>query len=249
MKNTDRRFPWPDGKRGAVSLSFDDARPSQVDAGVPILNRHGVRATFYVWPRNVAQRQESWRQAVADGHEIGNHTVTHPCGANYCFDWTAALEEFTLDRMEKELLDANEEIEELLGVRPTSFAYPCGQTYVGKGEQCRSYIPLVAKHFIVGRSAFNECANKPFVMDLAQAYALSMDDTGRERLQSLVDAALDAGSWLMLLGHNVRKEPGQTVNDETLDWLCAYLTDPARGAWVDTDSTIGAFVRKVTTRR
>ena len=242
MSDSERRFPWPAGKRGAVSLSFDDARPSQVDAGVPILNRHGVRATFYVWPRNLALRVESWKQAVAAGHEIGNHTVSHPCGANYCFDWTDPLEDFTLDRMERELLEANDEVQKLLGVRPTSFAYPCGQTYVGKGAQCRSYVPLVAKHFTVGRSAFDECSNNPFVMDLAQAYALSMDDSSRERLQGLVDAALAAGNWLMLLGHNVRSEPGQTVNEETLDWLCSYLTDAKLGAWVDTDSTIGAFV-------
>jgi peptidoglycan/xylan/chitin deacetylase (PgdA/CDA1 family) len=45
---------WPDGKRTATGLSCDDARPSLVDAGVPVLDRHGLKATFYV----VAENQE-----------------------------------------------------------------------------------------------------------------------------------------------------------------------------------------------
>ncbi|HXI40557.1 MAG TPA: hypothetical protein VNH83_11290, partial [Bryobacteraceae bacterium] len=31
-------FHWPDGKRVAVSLSFDDARASQVDVGIPLFD-------------------------------------------------------------------------------------------------------------------------------------------------------------------------------------------------------------------
>ena len=43
-------FPWPEGARAAVSLSFDDARPSQVDVGLPIFDRHGVKVTFFLVP-------------------------------------------------------------------------------------------------------------------------------------------------------------------------------------------------------
>ena len=39
-------FRWPKGKRAAVSLSFDDARTSQLDVGIPLLDRHKVPATF-----------------------------------------------------------------------------------------------------------------------------------------------------------------------------------------------------------
>ncbi|HXW78607.1 MAG TPA: hypothetical protein VEJ84_03865, partial [Acidimicrobiales bacterium] len=39
------------GRRFAVSLSFDDARPSQLEVAVPILDRAGARATFYVLPK------------------------------------------------------------------------------------------------------------------------------------------------------------------------------------------------------
>ena len=37
---------WPEGKTAALSLTFDDARLSQVDQGLPLLDSYGVKATF-----------------------------------------------------------------------------------------------------------------------------------------------------------------------------------------------------------
>ena len=81
-------FHWPDGYRAAVSLSFDDARLSQIDIGLPLFKRLGVKVTFFVEPRGVQQRLGGWKQAVLDGHEIANHTLTHPCTGNYAFSGT-----------------------------------------------------------------------------------------------------------------------------------------------------------------
>ena len=55
-------FRWPDGKRAAVSLSFDDARPSQVDTGLAVLARLGARATFYVVPMHVEAKLAGWQR-------------------------------------------------------------------------------------------------------------------------------------------------------------------------------------------
>jgi len=74
---------WPNGSRAALSLSFDDARFSQVQCGLPTLAKVGVRASFYVTISYMNQRLDAWKQAVRDGHEIGNHTMTHPCSGNY----------------------------------------------------------------------------------------------------------------------------------------------------------------------
>jgi peptidoglycan/xylan/chitin deacetylase (PgdA/CDA1 family) len=61
-------FVWPEGKQMALSLSFDDARLSQPDTGIPFLNQYDVKATFYVVPSAVEQRLEGWKQAVESGH-------------------------------------------------------------------------------------------------------------------------------------------------------------------------------------
>ena len=57
-------YPWPVGKRAAVSLSFDDGRASQMDAGLPVLNSLGVKVTFYVVPGAIEKRQTAWRAAA-----------------------------------------------------------------------------------------------------------------------------------------------------------------------------------------
>src|SRR5262245_20492575 len=89
-------FAWPEGKRCAVSLSFDDARPSQLEQGIPILNEFGVRGSFYVMLDPIARNRDAWRAAAIDyGHEIGNHTVNHPCSGNY-FWCKVHLEDYTL---------------------------------------------------------------------------------------------------------------------------------------------------------
>ena len=242
MKNT---FEWPDGKRAAVSLSFDDARLSQVDRGLAILDRCGARATFYVSIASLDQRLDAWKQAVAAGHEIGNHTLNHPCSRNFPFARPKALEDYTLERMEGELLDANEAIRQRLGVAPTTFAYPCGQTFVGRGEQVRSYVPLVARHFLAGRAAFNETHNHPAFCDLAQLFSRDGDARGLNELKAMVDTAADAGGWLILMGHEIGGETAahQVTNAEALAGVCAYCQDPARGIWLDTVAAVGEYVR------
>lgn len=42
-------FNWPQGKKAAISLTFDDARFSQSDTGTLFLDRYGVKATFLLF--------------------------------------------------------------------------------------------------------------------------------------------------------------------------------------------------------
>ncbi|HUS90632.1 MAG TPA: polysaccharide deacetylase family protein [Phycisphaerae bacterium] len=240
------RFRWPSGKRAAVSWSFDDARLSQVDRGLGVLDGCGAKATFYVSVANVEQRLGPWRAAVAAGHEIGNHTLNHPCSGNFLFARDKALEGYTLDRMEAELLEANEAVEDLLGVVPETFAYPCGQTYVGRGEGVRSYVPLVAGHFVVGRAAFSETHNDPAFCDLAQAFSRDADGRAFDELGAMVDQALADGGWLILMGHEIGPEAGarQVTNQQALVRLCEYCLDESRGIWLDTVAAVGKHIQE-----
>jgi len=235
-------FAWPEGKRAAVSLSFDDARLSQIDRAMPILDARGVKATFYVSPGALGERLDGWQAAVTNGHEIANHTMTHPCSGNFIWSRQRALEDYTLEQMERELLDANAAIEEALGVTPTTFAYPCGQKSVGRGSGVASYVPLVAEHFLVGRGAFSEIHNDPAFCDLAQITGIDGDDEPFEILKQRLDAAAADGGWLVLFGHEIGDGGRQVTHADALDALCRYATDPANGIWIDTVAAIGRYV-------
>ncbi len=238
------QFSWPAGKQMALSLTFDDGRESQWRHAMPLLDRHGVHATFYPLPSAVREHPEPWRAAVAAGHEIGNHSATHPCSGNFRFSRHNALEEMSLEQVEQtELLEANRQLLELLGVQPRTFAYPCGQTTVGRGELVQSYVPLVARHFLAGRLFFSEMHNAPDYCDLHQLYAVSMDNLDETGLDALLDAARAEGGWLILAGHDAGPEGArQTVILDTLEYLCRVAAYPANGIWLDTVACIAEHI-------
>ena len=154
-------FQWPDGKKMALSLTFDDARLSQIDKGIPLLDKYGVTGTFYVSPGSLLQRVDGWKNAVKTGHDIGNHSVLHPCTGNFPWARSKALEDYSLLSMKEELDSASRLIKQLLGIEPVSFAYPCGQKFIGKGLNTKSYIPVIASLFESGRGWLDEAANDP----------------------------------------------------------------------------------------
>jgi peptidoglycan/xylan/chitin deacetylase (PgdA/CDA1 family) len=240
-------FQWPNGRKAAVSLSFDDARPSQVDIGLPLLEKAGVKVTFFVIPSAVELRLQGWRRAVADGDEIGSHSLSHPCAGRYQFskDDVNALENYDLPRMAKQLDEANVEIEKLLGVKAKTFAYPCGDEFLGRGRNAKSYVPLVAERFVVGRGAdLDRAANYPASFDFAKAEGAPFDGLTFEQMKSLVDAAVKNGTWLIFAGHEIGSGAvHQTTDTEALKQLCAYLKDPANGVWLGTVDEIGSYIR------
>jgi peptidoglycan/xylan/chitin deacetylase (PgdA/CDA1 family) len=239
-------FAWPGGARAAVSLSFDDARPSQVDVGLAVLDRHGVKVTFFLVPGNAESRLAGWKKAAASGHEIGNHSLDHPCTGNFAWSRDKALEDFTLEGMRRQLADANDRLRAMLGVTPETFAYPCGQTFVGRGRDTRSYVPLVAEAFRAGRGWLGEAPNDPLRCDLAQLLGMEMDGREFAQIAPLLDDARAAGAWLVLAGHDIGDPGPQTTRVSMLETLLPYLKDPANGFWV---APLGTVARYVAERR
>ncbi len=89
-----RILTWPQGKRAAVSLTFDDGTFDQYKVALPLLEKFGVKATYFLitGPRKKRGQQGLWSdgrhlrrlfdwEAAAEiaskGHEIGSHGVSH----------------------------------------------------------------------------------------------------------------------------------------------------------------------------
>jgi peptidoglycan-N-acetylglucosamine deacetylase len=242
-------FAWPDGKSGAVSLSFDDARVSQIDVGMEIFDRHDAKGTFYVSLNTAEKRLAGWKRAVENGHEIGNHSIRHPCSGNFKWARGSALEDYTLQQMDLELAAAQDAITDLLGVTPKTFAYPCGQTFVGRGERLRSYIPVVAKRFLVGRTFRDEFQNDPAYCDLARLGSFPSDGLTYEEARLLIEAAVRSGTWLVFTGHDIGEKAYQGVPSDALDGICRYCLDPANGVWLDTVAAVGSYVAAARARQ
>ncbi len=62
-----------------VALSFDDGPdPTYTPRILQILNRYGVKATFFEEGRMIRLHPVLARRVLAEGHALGNHTETHP---------------------------------------------------------------------------------------------------------------------------------------------------------------------------
>ena len=214
-----------------MSVTFDDARPSQLDRGIPVLDAHGVRATFYTLPRPLAKRVDDWKRVVSTGHEIGNHTLTHPCSGNKESSRDNPLEDLTLDFVANDIARASDEIDSLLGFRPRTFAYPCGQTAVGRGEHKASYVPIVARQFLAGRGYRSENANNPAVCDMALLDAFHGDGMPADELLDVVDDAIARERWAIFAFHDIGDGGKWEIAVDELARFSARLADNRR-VWV-----------------
>ena len=237
-------FSWPEGKSMAISLTFDDARYSQVDKGIPVLDKYNVKGTFYLSPDAMMKRADGWKLAVSNGHEVGNHSLVHPCTGNFLWARNKALEDYSLRTMAVELDSASNAIEHILGVQPVSFAYPCGQTYVGKELKTQSYVPLISARFNTGRTWLDEAPNDPDYCDLSQLTGIELDGKSFEEIKILIDQAKENGSWLVLAGHEMDEGGRQTSLLTTIEAICSYASDPANGIWIDRVDKIADYVRE-----
>jgi peptidoglycan/xylan/chitin deacetylase (PgdA/CDA1 family) len=78
-----------------VALTFDDGPTHEYAPGVlAVLKEKGVKATFFVIGQDAEKNMDELRAIIAAGHEVGNHTFTHP-------DMTFASEARSADEIER----------------------------------------------------------------------------------------------------------------------------------------------------
>lgn len=99
-----------------LSISFDASWGA--DKTIPILDildKYNVKTTFFLVGGWVDKYPEMLKEIVARGHEIGNHSDTHP-----------HMSQQSEADIRKELHNMSDKVEKLTGVRPTLFRPPYG---------------------------------------------------------------------------------------------------------------------------
>ena len=216
-------FRWPDGKKAAVSITFDDGRESQLQNGIPVLNMYNIRGSFYPLRQNYLKNLPGWRKLSQEGHEIGCHTLSHPCSGNYAWSRDAALEDFSYEQICQDIDQSVNLLKADLGVTAKTFAYPCGQKFIGRGVKQRSYVPAVAERFIAGRGYRDSCHNAPDFCDLANIMSLTSDTVSFDYLIYNVEKAVEEHAWVVFTSHDVSDADHQAIRPEVLSQFCSYL--------------------------
>jgi hypothetical protein len=166
-----------------VSFSFDDAPRSAFDTGARVLERHGLRGTYYVslgllgqpGPSGCLGRVEELRAAVAAGHELGCHTHDH-------------LDAQALQRL-------------LPGQRFETFAYP-------KSGAVAAVKPALARRFLACRHG-GQHGNAGLVdRDLLAACFLDRQQhADLSFLRHLLEDNARRRGWLIFATHDVALHP------------------------------------------
>lgn len=104
-------------ERREVALSIDDGpNPSTTPYLLDVLQKHHAHATFFLIGRRVKRYPEFVKQIIAEGHEVGNHTMTH-----------TDLRKLNAEGVKKEWSDCSDAIKEILGFPPSLCRPPGGQ--------------------------------------------------------------------------------------------------------------------------
>jgi len=192
-----------------VSITFDDGaerKASQHKVGAPILERHGVKATFYVCPAGIKD-WSPWLELSRGGHEIGSHTMTHvdlleisgapPMRASF---------------LPFEVVESKKVIEDRTGKECATFAYPYGK----HNARVKS---LVKKHYAGARAGGGDYADfeklPPFdryalkQVHIGSCLRMPWKGSKQRRIAEYDHMATQDDWWAILICHNIAPGDGR----------------------------------------
>lgn len=223
--------PWR-GKKCAVVLTYDDAIDQHLDNAIPVLDSLRLKATFYVtaFSSSVQKRLNEWKKLAANGHELGNHTLYHPCIGGKGREWVSKeydLNNYSLKRMVDETRMTNLFLQALDGKTKRTFAFTCGDMKIGDSL----FINAMKNDFVAARAVRNEM-HKINEIDLYNVDCYMVNNHNFEQMKEWVDKAMQTGSMLVILFHGVGG--GNTLNVEVQAHreLLRYLKKNEKDIWI-----------------
>lgn len=229
-------FHWPQGAGAAVCLTYDDSLASQLDIAFPQLQAAGLKGTFFLMGHGptMVDRVDDWRAVAAAGHELGSHSLFHPCRKSQPGrDWVTDdhdLDHYTLERVEQELVMTNTLLHAIDGETVRTFAYPCGDTAAENGTH--SMVPVARRLFVAARGVYPELAA---MRDLKFSVTPAFDPSGKDIRASIayLEECYHKGTVAIFLMHGVGGD--YLVTDANLhQQILDYLVQNRDRFWVDT---------------
>jgi peptidoglycan/xylan/chitin deacetylase (PgdA/CDA1 family) len=207
-----------------ATITFDDFPHSAWAVGAPILERHGVRGTYFVSaafsPESLRRRPpagpiegvryydlEDVIAAYAHGHEIGCHSFDHR---------HAPLQ--TNVELEKSIRSNASFVRDLLGdLIMTSFAFPQGEVNIRTKE-------FMGKRFAACRGTWPGINAGVIDLSLLRCVGLEPVALHQHPVKELIDRAKARNGWLIFNVHDVSAVPSRWgCTPELLESVVASL--------------------------
>jgi sialate O-acetylesterase len=233
------------GKKSAVVLTYDDALNVHLDNALPLLDSLGLKATFYLsaYLPGCRGRLDDWRKVSAAGHELGNHTLFHPCiGNTPGREWVNPdydMSKYTVRRMVDETRMTNVFLEALDGNKKRTFAYTCGDMKIGDS----SFINNMKQEFIAARGVRSQM-NPISQIDLYNIDCYAINGQTGDKMIELVKKSMQTNSLLVFLFHGVGGEHSLNVSLPAHRELLYFLKKNSNDVWIAPMLDVAEYIIK-----
>ena len=198
-------LPFNIVNKGFISINFDDGYASAYKNGIPILDAAGIKCTFFTITQDVGSSSDYVIQAnlqtlYNNGHEIGNHTRTHPY-----------LGQISQTQLVSETSGAEQDLTGW-GYNPVSFAYP----YDDWGGSSNSPVVQAVKAAGVRGArnsdnwGFNTTTSPPLLL-LSYPIEPDLNNDNMTSIEADINLAVNNKAWVILLFHRV-DETGDPIS-------------------------------------
>ena len=237
-----QKLQWQ-GKKAAVVLTYDDAIDQQLDNAAPVLNSLGLKATFYVtaFSNSMQKRLNEWKNLDKIGHELGNHTLFHPCVGGKGREWVKPeydMRTYTVQQMIDETRMTNLFLTALDGKTKRTFAFTCGDMKIGDS----SFIHAMKNDFVAARAVRNEMHTIQQI-DLFNVDCYMVNNHSFEQMKVWVDKAIQTNALLVMLFHGVGGGNGLDVSLAAHKELLTYIKQREKEIWVAPMVEIANYVK------
>jgi peptidoglycan/xylan/chitin deacetylase (PgdA/CDA1 family) len=213
-----------------VSVTFDDSIKSQYTNALPVLQKYGMKGTFYVISGQLNNcsptsgdlcymSTNDVKALYNGGNEIGSHTITHP-----------DLTTLNSTQLTQELGGSQAALQQLLGGAPvTDFAAPYGNVNSTVLAESQKYYVSQRGVQLGYNSIDNYNQQDLLVQDINSTTTVA-------QLKSYIDYAKATNTWLILMYHDIDTDttvdPGYDTTPADFETHMAYLA--ASGIKVET---------------
>jgi peptidoglycan/xylan/chitin deacetylase (PgdA/CDA1 family) len=235
--------PW-NHKSCAVVLTYDDAIDVDIDNVLPALDSLNLKGTFYLIGSSsvVTNRMSAWRKAAAEGHELGNHSMFHPCtGSMPGRSWVTAdndLSKYTVNRAVAEIRQTNVLLNAIDGKTSRTFAYPCGDLTIHD----TLFYSWLHKDF-VGARGVRGALDTLGKVNLDNVDCFAMNGNTADQMISLVKQAMRTHTLLVFLFHGVGGGHNINVGLHEHSELLHFIKDHEQEIWVAPMVDVAEYIR------
>ena len=234
------------GKKCAVVLTYDDAINQHLDNAIPVLDSLGLKATFYVtaFSQSMQTRLNDWKKLAMNGHELGNHTLYHPCIGGKGREWVSPeydMNKYTVRRMVDETRMTNLFLQALDGKTKRTFAFTCGDMKIGDSN----FINGMKKDFAAARAVRNEM-HKINEIDLYNVDCYLVNNHDFEQMKEWVDKGVQTNSLLVILFHGVGGGNSLDVSLQAHRDILKYIKQNEKNIWIAPMLEVAEYIKSQT---